>query len=81
MNKQIEEMAKICTDKCQVCHNAECRQTTKSQYCIAETLYNADYRNQKETVSEILQKVDYESNGQTVAITNLIRKQFGIEVK
>ena len=35
----------------------------------------------KETAREILQKVDYESNGQTVAITNLIRKQYGVEVE
>ena len=46
--KQIEEMAKICSDKCKDCHNSECRESTKSQYCIAETLYNAGYRKQRE---------------------------------
>ena len=75
MNKQIEEMAKIIGESSwDGITRVEC-------YVCAEALYDADYRNQKETVSEILQKVDYESNGQTVAITNLIRKQFGIEVK
>lgn len=46
--KQIEEMAKICTDKCKDCHNSECRESTKSQYCIADKLYNAGYRKQSE---------------------------------
>ena len=46
--KQIEEMAKICTDKCRDCHNDECRKTTKSQHCIAEALYTAGYRKQSE---------------------------------
>ena len=45
--KQIEELAKICADKCKDCHNSECRKSTKNQYCIAETLYTAGYRKQK----------------------------------
>ena len=44
--KQIEEMAKVCTDKCKECHNEECRKSTQSQHCIAENLYNAGYRKQ-----------------------------------
>lgn len=48
-------------------------------------LYNAGYRKSeevlKETAKEILQSVDYESNGQTISITNLLRKKYGIEVE
>lgn len=35
----------------------------------------------KETVSEILDRVDYESGGQTKQITDLLRKQYGVEIK
>jgi hypothetical protein len=35
----------------------------------------------KETAREILDKVDKESNGQTKQITDVIRKQFGVEIK
>ena len=45
--KQIEEMAKVCTNKCKECHNEECRKSTQSQHCIAENLYNASYRKQR----------------------------------
>lgn len=34
----------------------------------------------KKTAKEILDKIDYESNGQTKQITDLLRKQFGLEV-
>ena len=53
--KQIEEMAKVCTDKCKECHNEECRKSTQSQHCIAENLYNAGYR--KQIVGEWKMKV------------------------
>ena len=58
-NKAIEEMAKICTDKCQVCHNTECRKTTKSQYCIAEALYNAGYKQPIKDNDIVLSKAEY----------------------
>lgn len=35
----------------------------------------------KETVREILNAVDNESNGQTISITNYLRKKYGVEVK
>ena len=35
----------------------------------------------KETAREILDKVDNESNGQTKSITDLLRKQYGVEVE
>lgn len=35
----------------------------------------------KETAKEILQAVDIESNGQTISITNYLRKKFGVEVE
>lgn len=34
----------------------------------------------KETAREILQKIDYESNGQTKQITDLLRKQYGVDL-
>ena len=53
-DKRIEEMAKLCTDKCRDCHNNECIETTKSQHCIAETLYNAGYRKASEVARETI---------------------------
>ena len=41
--------------------------------------HNADVC--KETVREILNAVDKESNGQTISITNYLRKKYGVEVK
>ena len=41
--------------------------------------HNADVR--KETVREILNAVDNESNGQTISITNYLRKKYGVEVE
>lgn len=38
--------------------------------------HNADVR--KETVREILNAVDNESNGQTILITNYLRKKYGV---
>lgn len=35
----------------------------------------------KETAKEILQAVDIESNGQTISITNHLRRKYGIEVE
>ena len=35
----------------------------------------------KETVREILNAVDNESNGQTISITNYLRKKYGVEVE
>lgn len=33
----------------------------------------------QETVREVLAKVDYESNGQTIQTTNILRRKYGIE--
>lgn len=35
----------------------------------------------KDTAKEILQSVDNESNGQTVSVTNVLRKRYGVEVE
>ena len=35
----------------------------------------------QETVREVLAKVDYESNGQTIQITNILRRKYGIELE
>lgn len=48
----------------------ENKQLTKA---LAET--------RKETADKLLNKVDYESNGQTKAITDLLRKEYGVETK
>lgn len=32
----------------------------------------------KETAEKLLDKIDYESNGQTKAITDLLRKEYGV---
>lgn len=36
-------------------------------------------KTRKETAEKLLDKVDYESNGQTKQITDLLRKEFGVE--
>ena len=41
--------------------------------------HNADVR--KETMREILNAVDNESNGQTISITNYLRKKYGVEAE
>ena len=38
-------------------------------------------KTRKETAEKLLNKVDYESNGQTKAITDLLRKEYGVETK
>ena len=43
--------------------------------------YELKDKTRKETAKEILDKIDYESNGQTKQITDLLRKKFGVEVK
>ena len=35
----------------------------------------------KETAREILNAVDNESNGQTISITNYLRKKYGVEIE
>ena len=35
----------------------------------------------KELIKEVLKAVDYESNGQTESITNVLRKKYGVEVE
>lgn len=47
---------------------------------LARIIDSAKAKTSKETVREILDKVDKESNGQTIQITNLLRKQYGVEV-
>ena len=51
----------------------------------AEVIYNELYRKadeiRKETAKEILNEVDNESNGQTISITNYLRKKYGVEVE
>ncbi len=37
------------------------------------------YRKESDTAREILQAVDNESNGQTVAVTNVLRKRYGVK--
>ena len=35
----------------------------------------------KELIKEVLKAVDYESNGQTEPVTNVLRKKYGVEVE
>ena len=35
----------------------------------------------KELIKEVLKAVDYESNGQTESVTNVLRKKYGVEVE
>ena len=35
----------------------------------------------KDTAKEILQSIDDESNGQTISVTNVLRKRYGVEVE
>lgn len=52
---------------------------------VCEDIYNKVFvplleKTRKKTAKEILDKIDYESNGQTKQITDLLRKQYGLEV-
>ena len=46
---------------------------------VAEQLIERGYQQKSRTVVEILQAVDLESGGQTVAITNVLRKKYGVK--
>ena len=46
-----------------------------------KTTKAVEERARKETAEKLLNKVDYESNGQTKAITDLLRKEYGVETK
>ena len=35
----------------------------------------------KELIKEVLKAVDYESNGQTESVTNVLRKKYGLEAE
>lgn len=41
----------------------------------------ADEKVRKETAKEVLKQVDYESNRQTIMITNHLRKNYGVEIE
>lgn len=47
-------------------------------YNILDTVRKVE---RKDTAEKLLNKVDYESNGQTKAITDLLRKKYGVETK
>ena len=51
----------------------------------AEVIYNEWCRKadeiRKETAKEILNAVDNESNGQTISVTNYLRKKYGVEAE
>ena len=46
-----------------------------------EYFVNHNEQVRKETAKEILQAVGRESNGQTISITNYLRKKYGVEVE
>ena len=48
-----------------------------------ENAYGDDYwlAKHKEMLKEMLQEVDKESRGQTVSVTNVLRKRYGVEVE
>ena len=86
MEEQVEKMAK---DFCRISCVAQKEKTNCDRLCeiyiFASNAYNAGYRNandvRKETAKEILNAVDDESNGQTISVTNVLRKKYGVEVE
>ena len=48
-----------------------------------ENVYGDDYwlAKHNEILKEILEAVDKESNGQTLSVTNVLRKRYGVEVE
>lgn len=48
---------------------------------VEEIIASKERIKSKEMAGEILEKIDKKSNGQTISITNLLRKQFGVEIK
>lgn len=84
--EQIEEMANNITKHCPDKVEEECfNKDMNCISCIVNELYDAGYRKEddvrKETAKEILNAVDDESNGQTISVTNVLRKKYGVEVE
>ena len=49
--------------------------------CLKEIMETEEQQTVKDTAKKILQSVDKESNGQTVSVTNVLRKCYGVEVE
>lgn len=58
----------------------KCRWNNKKVADILLRFEEVEGRIRKETAEKLLDKVDYESNGQTKAITDLLRKEYGVEL-
>ena len=45
---------------------------------LEECINNRNEKTRKETAEKLLDEIDYESNGQTKSITDLLRKKYGV---
>lgn len=87
MTEQEKRERTIRKMRCETKTQCAIHMTTEKCYecrtCLAEMFYDAGYRKadevRKEMAKDILDAVDSESNGQTTAITNILRKKFGVE--
>lgn len=71
---------------CEFFYNAGYRKIPEGAVVIDKDYLNTikeavSAHTRKETAREILNKVDYESNGQTKQITDLLRRKYGVEVE
>lgn len=78
-----EERNKIICDRIEQLESVqvELQELNAKYYNEAKDLRRELKRVRKETAEKLLDKVDNESNGQTKAITDLLRKEYGVEVK
>ena len=74
--QQIEFGIQECS-KCR--YMLRCEECVYNEKDIAELIRFEKQLASKETAREILDKLNKESNGQTQAITNLLRKRYGVE--
>ena len=61
-----------------ILENQDIRPDTDSLLAIYSGLQEIIRRNNKELIKEVLKAVDYESNGQTESVTNVLRKKYDI---
>lgn len=62
--------------ECEKCFNNPCKweEGSCSTDDDVDKLFEANYRK----VEQILNEIDNETNGQTIAVTNMLRKKYGI---
>ena len=64
-----------------ILESQDIRPDADSLLAIYSGLQEIIRRNNKELIKEVLKAVDYESNGQTESVTNVLHKKYSIEIE